>query len=163
MSYLADAITGLMRQHELTSQVELARKANVDPGTLSRWINGLQTTISDQDLARLANAFSDEPKDHAKLVVARMLDVREGPGSELVSVHVDGRTLREDPQPYGVKLPPKGRETINLLASEYLADADLRDVLDGLANIIREGKLKPVVHEGGKAPVPRGGSPAPKK
>ncbi|HWN95042.1 MAG TPA: helix-turn-helix transcriptional regulator [Methylomirabilota bacterium] len=137
MSYLAEALSGLMRERGVTKNVELANRTGIDQATISRWLNSLQLAITDEDLEKVARALSKEPKDHARLVAARMLDVRHGPGAELVSVKIEEQTLREEAQPYGKKkLSPGGRKTFEVLANEYPQDSDLRAVLDGLAEVI---------------------------
>lgn len=165
MSNLAEAIQRLMEKNEVRFAVELARRTGIEEATISRWRNGIQISISDEDLEKLARAITSDPKQQAELVAARMRDVCHGPGAELVSVQIEERTLREEPQPYGQKkLPPKGRDTFNTLADEYISDGDLRDVLDGLANIIREKNLKPLAHQAGaKTPAAPRESPAPGK
>src|SRR4051812_21152831 len=111
MSNLAEALEALMEKSGIRYAAELARRANVEESAVSRWRNGLQTSITDEDLEKLSRALSNDAKDHARLVAARMLDVRHGPGAELITVEIDKRELREEPQPYGQKkLPPKGRE-----------------------------------------------------
>lgn len=155
MSYLAETIEALMSERGITKAIEVVRASGVDESAFSRWRNGLQTTISDEDLEKLARGLSPKTEDHARLVAARMRDVCHGPGAELVSVSIEERTLREDPHPYGSKkLSPTGRKTFDTLAAEYSHDGDLRDVLDGLANIIREKNVAGKSALAGERPSP---------
>lgn len=138
MSYLADEITRQMRLSGIKTNKELADRSRIDPATISRWINGTQTSVNDEDLENLANALSTKEADHAALIAARMRDVGRGPGASLVSVHIGTEALREVPPEYGTKkLPPRGRRAFEILANHYMESADLRDMLDSLANIFQ--------------------------
>ena len=75
MSNLANAIQRLMDKNGIRFAVEVAKKSGIEEATISRWRNGIQTSISDEDLEKLARSLSNDSKDHAELIVARMRDV----------------------------------------------------------------------------------------
>lgn len=143
MSNLSKTITKILEERGM-KPADLARVSGIAESKLSRWLNGVQKFIDDDDLEKIANAIGGSKRQQAELVVARLRDLLSGPGSELVRVSILGETeqhLREASLPYRAKLPPKWEKVLNILAEHIPDDSDLRSVLEGLANMYEKGKL----------------------
>lgn len=139
MSFLATALTDLMARRGMKN-VELANKTGIDPATITRWKNGEQVSITDEDLVKVAEALSDEPREQAEVVAARMKDVCLGPGSQLIELHISGSPeMRNSAGPYIVPLPPKVERAFEILREAVTKDKATRDTLIGLANILSKG------------------------
>lgn len=136
MSYLATELARILKQNGLKA-AELARKSQLGRPEISRWLNGLQVYISEEDLTAIARASSKNPKDHARLVWARLMDVKKGPGAELVKVTVlDEPMSGEECPAYAVKLPPKVQADMDKIMAAIGDDPQLRRIIHGLANYL---------------------------
>ena len=87
MSKLSQALTGLMDKNAL-KKGKLAKKTNLGKKQLSRILSGKTRFVDDADFKRLAKAVTLDKIDQAHLIAARMLDVCNGPGKQLVSIHI---------------------------------------------------------------------------
>lgn len=115
----------------------LARASGVSEPKLSRWIKGTQMYISDDDLESLAIHITADPKQRAELVVARLKDNLSGSGSEFVQISIAGAPLRDHSK--GLKsLPVALQEAIPLFAENW-KDPDVRNMILGLASLLRAG------------------------
>jgi DNA-binding Xre family transcriptional regulator len=141
MSYLATVLSDLMISKGLRN-VDLATKAGIDPATITRWRSGEQISISDEDLEKVATVISDDPREQAELIVARMKDVCIGPGSEFINIDISGgapMALKESEGSYNVKLPPKVERAFRILRSHVMENKPLRDIIISMANMFQRG------------------------
>ena len=133
---------------------ELSRISGINDGLISKWINGQQKFVSNDDLANLAGAISHEAKDRAELIRAHLLDELAGPGSELIEIKVRGLSssaLKEESTQYSVDpLPLKIQRALEILARESLTDADVRSIILSLANMLQPALSSTGVEAGKK-------------
>lgn len=132
-----------MLQRKKMKPVELARAAGLPPSTISRWLNLERASVSEKDLASAALALSNNPRDHAELLRARMLDLCRGPGSDLIEVSIDGRrinSLREAAPEY-IRLPRELEECLRVLRDHIQKDSILRGLLLSIARAKTKGTL----------------------
>lgn len=139
MSHFGAKLAELLERGSMRAS-ELSRVTGINDGLISKWINGQQKFVSNDDLAKLANGISFNTKDRAELIRAHLLDEIAGPGSELVEIRIRGQSqeeLKEDRVLYKAgALPLKLLRAFELLAREAVADADVRAVILGLANML---------------------------
>jgi transcriptional regulator with XRE-family HTH domain len=83
------------------NQAELARRAGLSRSYLSRLISGESADLSDESFVAILKVFAADPRAQAELVGARCMDVRVGPGSELVEISI---------KPLSPALSPSNRE-----------------------------------------------------
>jgi hypothetical protein len=89
MSNFSQVLTDIVDKNALTKG-KLAKKSHLRKKQLSQILMGKKRFISNGDFKRLARAVTTDELDQAHLVAARMMDVCNGPGKELVSLHVKG-------------------------------------------------------------------------
>jgi len=140
MSYLSNALEELLDLRAMTA-MKLAEITGIDGATISRWRSGSQISVSDADIEKLCGALAEDDQERAKLIAARMMDVRRGPGAELIVVRIKDQVMREDPVPYGTKLPPAQEEAFKLLR-QNMADTDVRKIVMGTAELLARAKPK---------------------
>lgn len=131
MSYLAAALTKLMDARGLKN-VELANTTGIDQATISRWRNGLQKSITDEDLSKLSHALAQDRREQAEILAARMKDVGVGPGSEFIQVLVAGEAITETGTATEKKLSPQMERSFEILR-RHVDDVDLRNIILHLA------------------------------
>ena len=87
MSYFSTALNRLSERHGF-KQADIARESGLSRSHVSRLFNGDQKAIYDSDMAAILRVFRNEPRDQAELIAARCMDVRTGPGAELVEITI---------------------------------------------------------------------------
>lgn len=118
---------------------ELSRVTGINDGLISKWINGQQKFVSNDDLANLTTGISPITKERAELIRAHLLDEIAGDGRELIEIRIKGQSgtaVKEDSAPYTVALPLKLQRAFEILAREVVSDSDVRAVVLGLANML---------------------------
>jgi transcriptional regulator with XRE-family HTH domain len=94
MSYFSTALNRLAERHGFR-QADIARESGLSRSHVSRLFTGDQKAIYDLDMAAILRVFQSDPRDQAELVAARCMDVRFGPGAELVEITVKNLTRPE--------------------------------------------------------------------
>jgi transcriptional regulator with XRE-family HTH domain len=89
MSYFRVALQRESEERGL-NQTELGRRAGLSKSYVSRLLNGEEADLSDENFVAILKVCSSDPRAQAELVGARCMDVRVGPGSELVEIHIKG-------------------------------------------------------------------------
>lgn len=135
MSNFGAKISEILERRKLRAS-ELARLSGLTEALISRWVNGQQTFVSHQDLAALVAAISDIQKERAEIIRAHLLDEIHGPGCELIDVRIRGAGSTPREESARVALPLKIQRALEILGKEAVGDADVRQVLLGLANLI---------------------------
>lgn len=111
---------------------DLVPKTDLSRAQLYLWKRSEQTSISEEQLAALAPALSDDPIDHAALLRAHLMDEAHGPGCELLRIEIDQPDAVNDrPRPRS-----KGEKALAFLANERLRNRDLNDLLIDLARVL---------------------------
>lgn len=87
MSYLSHALQRCCDRRDIT-QSELSRRCGVSRSFISRLCSGEARDLSDENFVAILNVFTGDVAAQAELVAARCMDVRIGPGSQLVKVEV---------------------------------------------------------------------------
>jgi hypothetical protein len=125
---------------------ELATLAEISEAHVSKLRSGLQTWVSPEDFEKICYAISTDERDHAELLRAFLLDHATGrPGRDLVEVRIVGKrsaTLQEKGPVYNTALPSAVVQAFEVLMKEAAADKDVRDHVQGLANIIARGQKR---------------------
>lgn len=105
MSYFANCLQRLLDETDMR-QRDLAKKSGLYDSQISRWLKGEVLEISRPDVERVLNAFGKDPKTgkptperQARLVAARCLDAKHGPGSEWVRVSIENPTASTGKEP----------------------------------------------------------------
>jgi len=86
MSYLSAALKRLSEERQL-NQSDVARQSGLSRSHVSRLFSGDQSNLSDEHFIAVLRAFG-EPQAQARLVAARCMDARVGPGAEHVEITV---------------------------------------------------------------------------
>ena len=55
---------------------------------ISRLFSGVSSELSDENFIAVLRVFAADPSAQAEIIAARCMDVRVGPGSELVEIRV---------------------------------------------------------------------------
>jgi len=95
MSYFSTALKRIAERNEL-KQADIVRESGLTRSHVSRLFTGDQKAVYDTDMAAILRVFRHNPSDQAELVAARCMDVRTGPGAELVEITIksDGQAQR---------------------------------------------------------------------
>jgi transcriptional regulator with XRE-family HTH domain len=99
MSYFSTALKRIAERNEL-KQADIVRESGLTRSHVSRLFKGEQKMVYDIDVSAILRVFRSNPHDQAELVAARCMDVRTGPGAELVEI-----TIKSEGQ-----AQPSGRE-----------------------------------------------------
>ena len=137
VTYIAEELLRQLKARDW-SAADASRASSIAEPKFSRWINGQQSFVADEDLEVLARTISKTEHDRAALLVARLRDTLRGPGARLVEIRLADEAVREMPAPYRVKLPPGVEADFEVLREHVLRDDDLRSILHGLAGLFRE-------------------------
>jgi transcriptional regulator with XRE-family HTH domain len=100
--YLSTALQRHSERRRIT-QNDLAKFCGISPSYISRFFSSVAGEMSNDHFLAVLKAFATEPATQAELVAARCMDVRVGPGSELVEIRV--KTV----EPGAKKIAPAGR------------------------------------------------------
>lgn len=157
MSYFGTQLEELLKRKNMKA-VDLARLSGVGESLISRYRSGEQVWVSPEDLAAIATSISDSNSERAELVRAHLLDEKTGPGSELVRVEVASAPamLKEDFPAYAIRLPEQLERAFQILRENAINDADVRDVVLGLGNLLSEGRAPGQVSSVPAAPSRKG-------
>lgn len=150
MSYFGNALAELLNRKNMKA-VRLAELTGVGQPTISRYINGDQTWVGPEDLDMLASGISENPAEQAELIRAHLLDECHGPGSQLIEISVSGQPVREQQTSYRVKLPKELEEALATIREYVIKDKNVRDVVEGLGNLLRTGDVRTFQERGGKS------------
>lgn len=123
---------------------KLSELSGVGEPMISRYRKGDQKWVSPDDLASLAKAISDDPRDRAGLIKAHLLDECTGPSSELIEIGIRGvGELRDVPgNAAGIRLRKEAEENFAAIREWYIRDQNVREIVDGLGNFLRTGDCR---------------------
>lgn len=121
---------------------DLAKLSGVTEPTISRYRSGDQLWVDPEDLSRLAKAISNNPAERAELIRARLLDECKGPGADLITIEIRGKSeLRETPARYGLKLSKEFEEALQTIREWIPKDNNVKEIVQALSSLLREAKL----------------------
>lgn len=140
MSYFGTALKEMLDRKSMKAN-RLATLSGVGQPTISRFISGEQDWVSRDDLHAIAESISDDPKDQAELIRARLKDECHGPGSELLRIEIVGEAEARGPArtQYQFRLPADLEAHFATLREWVIKDANIRDVIEGLGNLLANG------------------------
>lgn len=137
MSYFGEELTKQMELKKVTG-IELASRTSISSAQISKWTRGEQTSLNEPQLSVMQAALGDDAHDHARLVLAHLLDERFGLNSELVEVSVrDTGEMRDYTRPRS-----KGEAAIAFLSVERVRNRELNDLLIDLARLLQPANDK---------------------
>jgi transcriptional regulator with XRE-family HTH domain len=138
MSYFSTALKRLAERNELR-QADIVRESGLTRSHVSRLFKGDQKMVYDIDVSAILRVFRSNPHDQAELVAARCMDVRTGPGAELVEITIKSEGQA---QPSGrereiqeVELSHETERAFAWLRSQCPINADLEKHLVGYARL----------------------------
>ena len=138
MSYFSTALNQLSERNGF-KQADIARESGLSRSHVSRLFNGDQKAIYDSDMAAILRAFRKDPRDQAELIAARCMDVRTGPGAELVEISIKGQTKAAGDKPANefekVELSHETERAFAWLRSQCPVNPDLEKHLVGYARL----------------------------
>ena len=138
MSYFSTALKRIAEKNELR-QADIVRESGLSRSHVSRLFKGDQKMVYDIDVSAILHVFSGNPHDQAELVAARCMDVRTGPGAELVEITVksEGQTQRSGRERdiQEVELSHETERAFAWLRSQCPINADLEKHLVGYARL----------------------------
>ena len=138
MSYFSTALKRLAEKNELR-QADIVRESGLSRSHVSRLFKGDQKMVYDIDVSAILRVFRSNPRDQAELVAARCMDVRTGPGAELVEITVksEGQTQRSGRERdiQEVELSHETERAFAWLRSQCPINADLEKHLVGYARL----------------------------
>ena len=141
MSYFGNALRNLLKRKNMKAR-HLSQTSGVPQSTVSRLINGEQPAPSPEDLEKLSRTLSSEAREQAELVAAHLQDECFGPGSELVEITIGDSPVRERGVRHQPRLPEHLEESLAVLRECVAKDKDVRDVVEGLGNLLRFGDVR---------------------
>lgn len=138
MSYLSTALKRISERHGL-KQADVVRESGLTRSHVSRLFTGDQRWIYDADMAAILHVFRKYPGEQSELVAARCLDVRNGPGSDCVTITIEGaehssRTNHVSKAEH-VELSHETERALAWLRSQCPLNADLEKHLVGYARL----------------------------
>lgn len=138
MSYFSTALKRIAERNELR-QADIVRESGLTRSHVSRLFKGDQKMVYDVDVSAILRVFRSNPHDQAELVAARCMDVRTGPGSDLVEITIKSegqaqhsgreRDIQE------VELSHETERAFAWLRSQCPINADLENHLVGYARL----------------------------
>ncbi len=131
MSFLSDELERQITAHDITG-LELADRTGISSSQIYNWIKSVQVSITEDRLKLLQAALSDDPRDHAMLVMAHLLDEKFGFQHELITIDIKESAGLKDHQ----RRMAKGEKAIHYLAELRLKSKDCNDLLVDLAKIL---------------------------
>jgi transcriptional regulator with XRE-family HTH domain len=136
MSYFSTALKRIAERNEL-KQADIVRESGLTRSHVSRLFTGDQKQVYDADMAAILRVFRRNPRDQAELVAARCMDVRTGPGAELVEIAVksDGQHSERAREIQDVELSHETERAFAWLRSQCPINADLERHLVGYARL----------------------------
>jgi transcriptional regulator with XRE-family HTH domain len=138
MSYFSTALKRIAEKNELR-QADIVRESGLSRSHVSRLFKGDQKMVYDIDVSAILRVFRSNPHDQAELVAARCMDVRTGPGAELVeiTVKIEGQTQRSGRERdiQEVELSHETERAFAWLRSQCPINADLENHLVGYARL----------------------------
>jgi len=138
MSYFSTALKRLAEKNDLR-QADIVRESGLSRSHVSRLFKGDQKMVYDIDVSAILRVFRSNPHDQAELVAARCMDVRTGPGAELVEITVksEGQAQRSgrEREIQEVQLSHETERAFAWLRSQCPVNADLEKHLVGYARL----------------------------
>jgi transcriptional regulator with XRE-family HTH domain len=138
MSYLSHALQRCCESRDIT-QSELSRRCGVSRSFISRLCSGEARDLSDENFVAILNVFAGDSAAQAELVAARCMDVRIGPGSQLVKVEATvpkrGDAKNADAE-FEVSLSHETEETFRWLRRQCPLNPSLERHLLGYAKLM---------------------------
>jgi len=137
MSYLSIALQRRIERRQM-NQSDLANQSGISKSYISRLFSGVAKELSDENFVAVLKVFAADPQAQAELVAARCMDVRVGPGSELVEISVKGRApaksekQKEFPE---VELSHETERAVAWLRSQCPVNPELEKHLVGYAKL----------------------------
>ena len=131
MSFLSEELNRQI-SHINASVDGIADKSGISRGQIYKWLKADQISISAAQIDALSTALSNDPIDHAKLLVAHLQDEKFGNAASLVRIELD--TLAEfNDRP---KPRTKGEKAIAYLASARIQHKSVNDLVIDLAHVL---------------------------
>jgi len=137
MSYLSIALQRRIERRQM-NQSDLANQSGISKSYISRLFSGVAKELSDENFVAVLKVFAADPQAQAELVAARCMDVRLGPGSELVEISVKGRaSAKSEKQPEfpEVELSHETERAFAWLRSQCPVNPELEKHLVGYAKL----------------------------
>jgi transcriptional regulator with XRE-family HTH domain len=138
MSYFSTALKRIAEKNDLR-QADIVRESGLSRSHVSRLFKGDQKMVYDIDVSAILRVFRSNPHDQAELVAARCMDVRTGPGAELVEITVkrEGQIQRSgrEREIQEVELSHETERAFAWLRSQCPVNADLEKHLVGYARL----------------------------
>jgi len=136
MSYFSTALKRIAERNEL-KQADIVRESGLTRSHVSRLFTGDQKLVYDADMAAILRVFRRNPRDQAELVAARCMDVRTGPGADLVEITIKGeeQAQRSGRDIRDVELSHETERAFAWLRSQCPINADLEKHLVGYARL----------------------------
>ena len=136
MSYFSTALKRIAETNAL-KQADIVRESGLTRSHVSRLFTGDQKLVYDADMAAILRVFRRNPREQAELVSARCMDVRTGPGAELVEITIksDGQRSGREREIQDVELSHETERAFAWLRSQCPINADLEKHLVGYARL----------------------------
>src|SRR5689334_24786778 len=127
MSYFSTALKRIAERNDL-KQADIVRESGLTRSHVSRLFTGDQKQVYDADMTAILRVFRRNPHDQAQLVAARCMDVRTGPGAELVEITIkgDGQRSEHEREIQDVELSHETERAFAWLRSQCPVNPDLR-------------------------------------
>ena len=138
MSYFSTALRRIAERNAL-KQADIVRESGLTRSHVSRLFTGDQKMVYDTDMSAILRVFRRNPHHQAELVAARCMDVRTGPGAELVEITIksEGQAQRNAPdrEIQEVELSHETERAFAWLRSQCPINPDLEKHLVGYARL----------------------------
>jgi transcriptional regulator with XRE-family HTH domain len=136
MSYFSTALKRIAERNDL-KQADIVRESGLTRSHVSRLFTGDQKQVYDADMAAILRVFRRNPREQAELVAARCMDVRTGPGADLVEITIKGDGQRSDSKReiQDVELSHETERAFAWLRSQCPVNPDLERHLVGYARL----------------------------
>jgi transcriptional regulator with XRE-family HTH domain len=134
MSYLSNALQRRCERRQL-NQSDLAKLSGISRSYISRLFGGEARDLSDTNFTALLKVFAADPQAQAEIVAARCMDVRVGPGSELVDIAVKKSSDKQPETRNQIELSAETERAFTWLRSQCPVNPDLEKHLVGYAKL----------------------------
>lgn len=136
MSYFSTALKRIAERNDF-KQADIVRESGLTRSHVSRLFTGNQKMVYDADIAAILRVFRRNPRDQAEIVAARCMDVRTGPGADLVEITIKGEGQRSgrEREILDVELSHETERAFAWLRSQCPVNPDLERHLVGYARL----------------------------
>lgn len=144
MSNFGIALKALLKKKQMKAR-KLSEASRVDASMISRYINAERFWVNSEDARAIADVLCSDANERGDLVRAQIFDAvppDDIRAAKLAVISTDGNPALLDDRSFEIALPEDLESDFALIREQIIHDKDLRDIVEGLAGLIRNGDCR---------------------